>query len=151
MNSEKKNIAASAKPFPAPFSISLPMMKNRETRENALPNAESGVNKAMSTEKEYIEFVCEQIQDTGIIRYKKMFGEYMVYVNDKPVLLVCDDTVYVKKLDCLTALMQQADCGIPYKGAKEHYILDIDRADFCRQIVSLLEQVTPLPKPRKKK
>lgn len=105
----------------------------------------------MSTQKEYVEFVCDQIQGAGAVRYRKMFGEYMVYVNDKPVLLICDDTVYVKKLDCLTGLMQQADCGVPYPGAKEHYILDIDRVDFCRQVVSLLEQVTPVPKPRKKK
>ena len=25
------------------------------------------------------------------VRYKKMFGEYMVFVDEKPVLLVCDN------------------------------------------------------------
>ncbi len=39
----------------------------------------------MASSVEYIEFVCEQIASVGDIRYKKMFGEYMVYVNDKPV------------------------------------------------------------------
>ena len=52
----------------------------------------------MATSQEYIEFVCEQLVGIENVRYKKMFGEYMVYVNDKPVLLVCDNTVYVKKL-----------------------------------------------------
>lgn len=52
----------------------------------------------MATSQEYIEFVCEQLVGVENVRYKKMFGEYMVYVNDKPVLLVCDNTVYVKKL-----------------------------------------------------
>jgi DNA helicase-2/ATP-dependent DNA helicase PcrA len=37
----------------------------------------------------------------GAVRYKKMFGEYMVYVNEKPILLVCDNTVFVKILDRL--------------------------------------------------
>lgn len=41
----------------------------------------------MATTKEYIEFVCDQIQGFGEVRYRKMFGEYMAYVNDKPVLL----------------------------------------------------------------
>lgn len=50
----------------------------------------------MATSQEYIEFVCEQLVGIENVRYKKMFGEYMVYVNDKPVLLVCDNTVYVK-------------------------------------------------------
>ena len=35
----------------------------------------------MATTNEYIEYVCEQIQGVGEIRYQKMFGEYMVYVN----------------------------------------------------------------------
>ena len=104
----------------------------------------------MPTSEEYIEFVCEQILDVGIIRYKKMFGEYMIYVNDKPVLLVCDSTVYVKKLDCIDELMREADRGFPYKGAKEHYVLDVEDTDFCKEIVEILEKVTPIPKPKKK-
>ncbi len=104
----------------------------------------------MATSEEYIEFVCEQINDVGIVRFKKMFGEYMIYVNDKPMLLVCDSTVYVKKLDCIDELMREADRGYPYKGAKEHYILDIEDTDFCKEIVEILEKVTPIPKPKKK-
>ena len=104
----------------------------------------------MPTSEEYIEFVCEQILDVGIIRYKKMFGEYMIYVNDKPVLLVCDSTVYVKKLDCIDELMREADRGFPYKGAKEHYVLDVEDTDFCKEIVEILEKVTAIPKPKKK-
>jgi TfoX/Sxy family transcriptional regulator of competence genes len=80
-----------------------------------------------------------------------MFGEYMVYVNDKPILLICDDTVYVKPCDCIRDLMTNADMGAPYQGAKEHYILDIDDSARSREIVTLLEQVTPVPAPRKKK
>ena len=54
----------------------------------------------MSTSLDYIEFVCSQIDSVGIVSHKKMFGEYMVYVNAKPVFLVCDSTVYIKMLDC---------------------------------------------------
>lgn len=105
----------------------------------------------MASTVDYIEFVCEQIRGTGDIRYKKMFGEYMVYVNDKPVLLVCDNVVFVKKLDIVSEYMQNAECGVPYNGAKEHYILDIEDQETARDIVNLLEQVVPVPKPRKKK
>lgn len=105
----------------------------------------------MATTSEYIEYVCEQINSIGEVRYRKMFGEYMVYVNDKPVLTVCDNTVFVKKLDTIEEMMKSAESGFPYKGAKEHYILDIDNQEFCRQIVKKLEEVTPLPKPKKKK
>ena len=105
----------------------------------------------MATTNEYIEYVCDQIKGIGEIRYKKMFGEFMVYVNDKPVLTVCDNIVFVKKLDCIAEMMKEAETGFPYQGAKEHYILDIDNQEFCRDVVIELEKVTPVPKPRKKK
>lgn len=105
----------------------------------------------MSTTPDFIEYICEQIHGTGEVRCRKMFGEYMVYVNDKPILLVCDNTVYVKQLDCIADKMKDAAKGIPYSGAKEHYILDIDNAEFSKEIIALLEPVTKLPKPRAKK
>ncbi len=105
----------------------------------------------MATKQEFIEYVCEQISGIGEIRYRKMFGEYMVYLNDKPVIIVCDDTPYVKKLDIISNEMESAGSGFPYKGAREHYILDIDDADFAKNIVSKIESVTHVPQKRKKK
>lgn len=80
-----------------------------------------------------------------------MFGEYMVYVNDKPVLLVCDNTVFVKKLPEIGELMSGAECGLPYEGTKEHYILDIENKELTAKVIEILEQVTPVPKKRTKK
>jgi TfoX/Sxy family transcriptional regulator of competence genes len=105
----------------------------------------------MSTTAEFIEYVASQAEGCGVVRYKKMFGEYMVYVNDKPILLVCDNSVFVKTLPCLDVLMIDAEKGFPYNGAKEHYILDIDDAELTRAVIAALEPITPLPKPRKMK
>lgn len=105
----------------------------------------------MATSQEYIEFVCEQLAGIDNVRYKKMFGEYMVYVNDKPVLLVCDNTVYVKKLPEIEELMLCAECGVPYDGAKEHYILDIENSELTAMAVEILERITPVPKKKNKK
>ena len=105
----------------------------------------------MATSQEYIEFVCEQLVGIENVRYKKMFGEYMVYVNDKPVLLVCDNTVYVKKLPEIEELMSGAECGVPYDSAKEHYILDIEDRELTAKAVEILKQITPVPKKKAKK
>ena len=71
----------------------------------------------MATSQEYIEFVCEQLVDVENVRYKKMFGEYMVYVNDKPVLLFCDNTVYVLSLIhiqmCIRDREYVEECSFP--------------------------------------
>ncbi len=103
----------------------------------------------MACSIDYIEFVCEQLIGIGNIRYRKMFGEYMIYLNDKPILLVCDNTVYVKIKDETTVLLSNYSKGYPYKGAKEHYILDIENKELTHKIVEILDSITPLPKPKK--
>jgi TfoX/Sxy family transcriptional regulator of competence genes len=103
----------------------------------------------MATTQKYIEYVCEQISGIGDIRYRKMFGEYMIYINNKPVIIVCNSIPYVKELDEIKSLMVNAEKGPPYKGAKEHYILDIDDADFSKKVVLELEKVIPFPKKKK--
>ncbi|MDR1358032.1 MAG: hypothetical protein LBJ48_01555 [Coriobacteriales bacterium] len=75
----------------------------------------------------------------------------MVYVNDKPILLVCDDTVFVKHLSALDVLTDRFGRGFPYDGAKEHYAVDVDDRDLLCKVIGILEPITPVPKPRKTK
>ncbi len=105
----------------------------------------------MATTASYLAFVLEQLPPLWDVRSRKMFGEYMVYLNEKPVLLVCDNTVFVKKLPVLDDLMRDTLCGYPYEGAKEHYVLDVEDHELTEQVLRAAEAATPLPKPRKKK
>jgi len=105
----------------------------------------------MATTIDFIEYVCEQIRGVGEIRYRKMFGEFMVYVDDKPILLVCDNTVYVKMLQEVKDVLMNADVGYPYEGAKQHYILDIDDRELSVKVIEVLVPITPIPKPKKRK
>ena len=103
----------------------------------------------MATTTDYIEFVMEQLEALPFeIRYKKMFGEYCVYANDKPILLVCDNMVYVKILPCVESVMVGARIGEPYCGAKPHYMLDIENSELVAKVASILEEHIQLPKPR---
>jgi len=99
----------------------------------------------MSTTPDYIEFVLDQIDNKWNKRSKKMFGEYMIYVNEKPILLVCNNTVYVKELDCIKTLFPKENKGFPYKGAKEHYIVDVEDKELFNNIIDELVRVVPLP------
>ena len=100
----------------------------------------------MATSKEYIEFVCEQLDGIENVTYRKMFGEYMAYLNEKPILLVCDNTVYIKEFSELDGIMSEAERGIPYDGAKERYILDIEDRDLLDEVIPILERLTEIPK-----
>lgn len=75
----------------------------------------------------------------------------MIYLGGKPVLLVCDNTVFVKKLAETEPVMKEfsAESGFPYEGAKEHFILDIENHALLDKIIPLLEKITPVPARRK--
>jgi len=105
----------------------------------------------MATTLDFAEYVCDQLRETGQVRYRKMFGEYMVYINDKPIVLVCDNTPFIKISECTEPLMQGASTGYPYEGAKLHYVLDIDNINLYLPAIRKLIEITPLPKPKKKK
>ncbi|WP_415458440.1 hypothetical protein [Bifidobacterium sp.] len=104
----------------------------------------------MGTSLEFVEYVCDEVREAGAVRYRKMFGDYMVYVNDRPLLLLCDSIVYVKMLPCIEDLMSDAERGIPYPGAKVHYILDFENRELALPVIARLEEVTQIPKKRQR-
>lgn len=104
----------------------------------------------MATSPEIISYLCDQLAGVGDIRSRKMFGDYMIYCNDKPVLIVCDDRPMVKILPILEPLLGGYPTQPPYEGAKPHYVLDPDDREILREAVRLAEEVTPLPKKKKK-
>lgn len=104
----------------------------------------------MSTSKEYIRFVCDCLKNVDSVNCRKMFGEYIVYIRERPILLVCDNCVMVKKVPELSELMHDAQEGFPYEGAKAHYILDIENQALVSDTVRILLEVTPIPVRKKR-
>lgn len=77
-------------------------------------------------------------------------GDYVIYINGKCVVTVCDNVCYVKMHPSILPLMQDAEKGFPYDGAKEHYILDIEHKDVCLPVAGIFAEVLPYPKKRSK-
>lgn len=105
----------------------------------------------MATTAEYVEFVCGQIAGAGEVRSRKMFGEYLIYVNGKPLLLVCDNTVFVKMLPELAPLLAGAETALPYQGGSRHYVLDIENRPLTLAVLAALEPLTPQPGKKRRK
>lgn len=104
----------------------------------------------MATSADYMEFVLERLSGFDNVRCRKTFGEYMVYVEDKPIFTVCDNTVFVKKLPEAAELMKDCSLGFPYDSAKEHLVLDIEDGELLKKLVPLLVRLTPVPQKRKR-
>lgn len=58
----------------------------------------------MASDLEYVGFVVDQIEPSGNITYRKMFGEYAPYSNGKVVALICDNRLFVKQIRYQTVL-----------------------------------------------
>lgn len=104
----------------------------------------------MACSQDYIDFICSQLNGVGVIRTRKMFGDWCIYVDEKPVLLACDEQCYVKMHKAIAEIMQDAQTGCPYDGASPHYILDIEHRDKARAVISRLAEVLPYPKQKRK-
>lgn len=100
---------------------------------------------------DFIEWVCEALAPLGEVRSRKMMGDYVIYVNGKCVITACDNNTYVKKLPCIAGLMTDNECGCPYPGAKEAYILDFTDRNKALKTIETLWPYLPYPKSRKKK
>lgn len=104
--------------------------------------------KIMPTSFEYIATVLEKVKPFGQAKTRKMFGEYLVYLDGHLVFSVCDNTVFVKKFPELKELLQDAPCGFPYDGAKEHYIVDAEDKELLEKLIPLLKTISPEKKKR---
>jgi TfoX/Sxy family transcriptional regulator of competence genes len=104
----------------------------------------------MASSVDFLEYLLDQLDGVGELDYKRMFAEYCVYVNQKPLILVIEDQVYLKKLPELEMLMDGVMLGIPYPGLRERYIIDIDDRSLLREAVSVAEKHSLAPKPKTK-
>jgi TfoX/Sxy family transcriptional regulator of competence genes len=107
----------------------------------------------MASELGYVQHVCDQVRNVGDVSYRKMFGEYAVYVGEKVVGLVCNNQLFVKPTEAGRELLGTPTEGPPYPGAKPYFVLDehLDDSALLSAVFSATEAALPAPKPKKKK
>lgn len=107
----------------------------------------------MSSDEEFVKFIAEQMEDAGAIRYRKMFGEYALYCNDKVVALICDDKLYIKPTEGGRSFLGNDVVEAPaYQGAKNSFFIEekFENKEWISDLISITEKELPLPKPKKK-
>jgi len=107
----------------------------------------------MASDKDMVEYIVSQIQDAGIITYKKMFGEYGIYSDNKIVALVCDNRFFVKQTEEGKNFIGDYKEDAPYPGAKMSFLIEdkIDDSDWVSELIRITAKALPEPKPKKKK
>src|SRR5512133_639106 len=110
----------------------------------------------MATAQDFALFVTEQMSGAGSISSKKMMGEYVVYLEEKVIALICDNNLFVKPTAAGRKFIEQATSSPvvdapPFPGAKNWITIGdkIEDRDFIAQLLKASYIELPFPKPRK--
>ena len=105
----------------------------------------------MSSSREYLDFVLEQLSKTDEVTYRAMMGEYIIYYRGKVIGGIYDDRFLVKITKSAEKMMPDALREIPYDGAKEMLLVDdIENRDFLCELFDLMYDELPALKKKKK-
>ncbi len=108
----------------------------------------------MGTRAETMEFLIDQLSTLPGIRTRKMFGEYCLYYDEKPVAFVCDDELFVKPTEAGRSYIGVPDEAPAYPGSKLYFRVSGDRwedRDWLAGLIDLTASVLPAPKPKRPK
>ena len=105
----------------------------------------------MATDRDFLDYVTEQVALGERLTHKKMFGEYALYVDGKVVAFACDNSVFVKPSTAAATLAPGLPQRPPYPGAKDYPVADelLDDSDAIRRLFVETAALMPVPKPRK--
>ncbi len=107
----------------------------------------------MASDKKFVEFVTDQIDNAGEITHKSMFGEYGLYADGKLFALICDNKLFIKPTESGRAFIQDVIEAPPYPGAKPSLLIEeqIEDREWISNLVRITVRELPEPKPKKKK
>lgn len=104
----------------------------------------------MASKPEFVQYIADQLQEAGMITYRKMFGEYGIYCDGKIFALICDDQLFVKCTEKGKELAPDLQEAPPYEGAKPYFLIEnVDDREFLVELATVTCRQLPVPKPKK--
>jgi len=80
----------------------------------------------MTTSKETMTFLLDQLSGVSNLTTKRMFGEYCIYISGIPIGFVSDDQLHLKMTNAGRRMAPDAEEGFPYPDAKPHLLITAD-------------------------
>lgn len=104
----------------------------------------------MASSKGYLEFVLEQLSGLPEISHRAMMGEYVLYYRSRVIGGIYDDRLLLKPTKAAEEMIPDAAKEIPYEGAKEMLLVDVDDRETMTRLIEAMYPELPEPKKRKK-
>ena len=107
----------------------------------------------MASDSTFVEYVRDQISEAGQISFKKMFGEYAVYYEEKVIGLICDNQLFIKPTAAGRSMIGNVVEAPPYPSAKPYFLIgeQLDDRQWMSHLIQLTAEEVPAPKPKKVK
>jgi TfoX/Sxy family transcriptional regulator of competence genes len=107
----------------------------------------------MASDKKFVEFLLDQIENAGEITSRSMFGEYVIYSDGKLFALIGDNNLFIKPTEAGRAYIKDVVEASPYPGAKPCFLIEehLDNREWLSELVRITVKELPEPKPKKKK
>ena len=104
----------------------------------------------MASDIKTVAFIADQSGLGSRLAYRRMFGEFALYLNKKVVAFVCDNKLYLKPTDAGRELLGCPTEAPAYPGSKNYFLLEqeLDDPVLLRRAFEVTESVLPLPKPK---
>jgi TfoX/Sxy family transcriptional regulator of competence genes len=104
----------------------------------------------MASDQAFIDYIVDQLREVGQIRYRKMFGEYALYCDEKVVALICDNQLFIKPTLAGRAMIGKPHEAPPYPSAKLHFLVDdkLDNHAWLANLIRLTADELPVPTPK---
>ena len=102
----------------------------------------------MASSAEYLEYVLDLLADVPEVTTRKMMGEYLLYSSGKLFGGIYDDRFLVKDTNASQAVLSTSQ--VPYDGASEMLLVDIENRDVITDLVVSMLPELPEPKKRRK-
>lgn len=108
----------------------------------------------MSTSKEYMSFIMDQLSELDGISYRMMMGEYIIYYKEKVAAYICDERFLVRPVPSALKLLPDAEYDAMSEGGRKKLLRvdDIDnRPLLCELFTAMYDELPPTKAKKKKK
>ena len=107
----------------------------------------------MSTSKEYLSFLLDQLSSLDEISYRMMMGEYLIYYRGKVAAYICDDRFLVRPVPAAIKMLPDAEYDAISEGGRKKLLRvdDVDNRELLTDLFIAMYDELPEPKNKKKK
>lgn len=103
----------------------------------------------MASNREFLNFVLEQLSELDGISYRAMMGEFIIYHKGKIPGGIYDDRLLVKPVKAAIEYMPEASFELPYAGgSKMLLVTELEDKDFLAGLFNAMYDELPERKRR---